>query len=468
MIDDPIASARQPFPTEPGAAPGSLEGPASPRSCDVLVIGGGPGGSTAAALLAQRGWRVTLLEKEQHPRFHIGESLLPMNMPILERLGVLDEVARIGILKEGADFTCTQESSDYHTFLFARAFDKRHPTAYEVRRSEFDELLLRNSARLGAQVLERVRVEEVAFQPQGGAAVRAVDADGRRLDWQARFVVDASGRDTFLGRAIGLKRKNPRHSSAAIFAHFRNGERRPGRNAGNISIYQFAQGWMWMIPLRDNVMSVGCVCWPEYMKQRTGSLEEFFKQTIASCPEAASRLRQAELTGEVRATGNYSYTSSRMAGRDYVLVGDAFAFVDPIFSSGVYLAMNSACHAVDAVDASLRDPQAATAVMQRFDRQVRRGLGMFSWFIYRFTTPAMRHLFAHPRNLFRMEEAVTSLLAGDVFRRSEVLLRLRLFQLIYFISSVARTREGLRWRRRRHRNLQVVFSGGTTAQDRNV
>jgi flavin-dependent dehydrogenase len=438
---------------------------AAVNSCDVLVIGGGPAGSTAAALLVERGWKVTLMEKAKHPRFHIGESLLPMNMPILERLGVMDRVREIGLVKAGADFTCEAEAEGYHTYLFSQTFDRRHPTAFEVPRAKFDEMLLRNSAARGADVREEVTVTAVDFLPQGGARVTVADAAGTRQVWTCRFVVDASGRDTFMGRKFGVKRKNPKHASAAIFGHFRNGERRPGSNAGNISIYQFQHGWMWMIPLRDNVMSVGCVCWPEYLKQRQGSSTEFLRQTIALVPAAAKRLESAELISEVRVTGNYSYTSSGMYGKDYVMVGDSYAFVDPIFSSGVYLAMNSASLAAHAVDVSLRDPAKGAAQMRRFERTVRQGLGVFSWFIYRFTTPAMRRMFAGPRNIWRLEDGVTSLLAGDVFGNPAVTLRLRIFKVIYGAQTLTMARAGFDWWRRRRRNAKLRFAGGTTPQD---
>ena len=162
--------------------------------CDVLVVGGGPAGSTISALLAERGWRVTLLEKERHPRFHIGESLLPLNLPILERLGVLDQVDAIGIKKPGADFNSMLEVNGHHQFHFSFALDKRHPYAYEVKRSEFDHLLLRNSAAKGSQVLEEVRVTKVEFRPGGDPVVHAVDSAGAAREWRCRFLVDASGR----------------------------------------------------------------------------------------------------------------------------------------------------------------------------------------------------------------------------------------------------------------------------------
>ena len=231
----------------------------------------------------------------------------------------------------------------------------------------------------------------------------------------ARYVVDASGRETLLGNALKLKRKNDKHQSAAIFAHFRGVEHRPGEDAGNISIYNFEHGWCWFIPLRNGVMSVGCVCWPEYLKQRRGRQRAFLLDTLEMMPDAWARMTAAEMIAEVRVTGNYSYTCSRMAGPGWVMVGDAYAFVDPVFSSGVYLAMHSGKQAAALVDAVLREPAREAALQAAFTRRIRRGVRVFSWFIYRFNSPIMRGLFASPRNVWRVEDGVISMLAGDVF-----------------------------------------------------
>lgn len=213
-----------------------------PQQCDVLVIGGGPGGSTAAALLAARGRKVVLLEKDVHPRFHIGESLLPANLPLLEQLGVLDEVAAIGMPKWGVEFI--SPSHRHVTALkFTDAWDKTLAGAYQVRRSEFDQLLLRNAARKGVLVFEGNRVRQVSFRPGfGGADVQSAAADGAVQEWDARLVVDASGRDTFLGHRLRIKEKNSRHASAAVYGHFVNAERHAGSREGDISIYWFEHG----------------------------------------------------------------------------------------------------------------------------------------------------------------------------------------------------------------------------------
>jgi flavin-dependent dehydrogenase len=416
--------------------------------CDVLVVGGGPAGATIGALLAQRGRSVVVLDKDTHPRFHIGESLLPLNLPLFERLGVLDEVHRIGLVKHCAEFD-SREHGRRQAFDFGNAWACRWPHAYQVRRSELDLLLLRNCARRGAEVHEATRVTAVDFDAPDAVRVAAKGPDGTR-EWRARFLVDASGRDTFLAGRFGIKRPNRKHASAAIYGHFRNARRNPGRDEGNISIYWFPHGWCWFIPLKDGTTSVGAVCWPYYLKSRQGDLTAFFRDTIALAPGLAERLADAELTGPATATGNYSYTSERMAGDRYIMVGDAFAFVDPVFSSGVYLAMSSAFAGADVVETCLDAPADAAVAQARFDRTVRQGLARFSWMIYRMTSPVMRNLIMAPQNRLGIESAVISFLAGDVFASGPVWRRLLAFRAVYYLSSMASLPTALRaWARRR-------------------
>lgn len=406
---------------------------------DVAIVGAGPAGSTAAALLAEKGRRVIVFDKDRHPRFHIGESLLPLNLPLFERLGVHDAVRQVGLVKRAAEFH-SQEHNASQKFFFRDAWDGSPGHAYQVRRAEFDLALASNARARGAQVIEGCKVEQVQFGGDGVQLVARAD-DGAEIKVAARYLLDASGRDTLLAGQLKLKQKNPKHTSAALYGHFRGAKRWEGEDEGNISVYWFAHGWMWFIPLADGTTSVGAVCWPYYLKTRQTDPSSFFIETLKMAPMLWERLKDAELIAPATATGNYSYACTKMHGERWIMIGDAFAFVDPVFSSGVYLAMNSAAFAVEAVDGALKNPADAPRLFAAFDRRVRRGLATFSWMIYRMTSPVMRDLLMAPRDVFGVKRAVISFLAGDVYQPGPVRRRIYAFRAIYYISAA------LDWRR---------------------
>jgi flavin-dependent dehydrogenase len=427
---------------------------------DVLVIGGGPAGATISTLLAKRGRHVVLIEKDQHPRFHIGESLLPMNLPLFQELGVADEVADIGMHKNGIDFYARENGETrLTTIYFDEAMDNRFPHAYQVRRSEFDRLLLDNAQRCGVDVHQQTRVTSLDRLETDGCAARIVDSDGREGTVTARFLVDASGRDTFLSRRLKMLRRNPDHNAAAVFSHFRNVPRREGRDEGNIGLHWFEYGWFWVIPLKDGATSVGAVCWPEYLKTRGDMpLDDFLRQTIANSPTLSPLMGSAEQITAAQGTGNYSYWSDRLYGDGYLMVGDAFAFIDPVFSSGVFLAMKSGQSGAKAIDAILGGAPNANALLAQHERFLRRGIRIVSWFIYRYNSPALRRLFMNPSNRSNVKAAVISVLAGDTFDRTPIGVPVFLFKLLYLIFSLSTWRDSLAFGFRRRRNNRMPDS----------
>ena len=426
------------------------------QTCDVLVIGGGPAGTTVAPLLAEKGYKVVLLEKARHPRFHIGESLLPANLPLFERLGIADQVKAIGMEKWGAEFVSPQHDMS-QTFHFADAWDKSMPHAYQVKRAEFDTILIRNAADKGVEVHENCKAKAVDFQADDTAVVSAQHDDGREVEWQARFVVDASGRDTFLANRFQIKHRNPKHNSSAIYGHFSGAKRHDGQAEGNITIFWFDHGWFWFIPMMNDATSIGMVTWPYYMKTiGERSLEQFLRDGIAMCPGLAERLKDAKLETKVEATGNFSYVSERNHGANYLLLGDAYAFIDPVFSSGVMLAMNSGVIGAEAIDTCLKTPAKAAAALKRFDALMKHGPKEFSWFIYRVTNPIMRDFFMYPKNIFRVKEALLSVLAGDIFGKTPIWRSILMFKVLYYLANIFQPKRAFMGWKRRNFNIRPV------------
>ena len=403
--------------------------------CDVLVIGGGPAGSTAATLLAEAGRDVLLVEKSAHPRFHIGESLLPRNAAVLERLGMLGAVQAMGVHKPGAEFV-SDRTGRSTAFAFRHALNPAYTHAWQVRRAEFDATLFANAARRGARTMERTRIAGIRFAPNGGRAEGTAIGPGGEALISPRFVLDASGRDAFLAGKLRLKDADKRNNTAALYAHFRSVERREGDLEGYISIHLAEDGWFWLIPLPGDVMSVGFVANQAVWKRRGGGPRELFLDRIAASPTVSARMAAAELASEIVSTGNYSYRARCGHGDGFLMIGDAFGFVDPMFSTGVLMAMTAGELGADAADAWLDDPRRGRALCARAGRDLARGMDRISWLIYRINDPVLRSLFMAPRNALGMRDGLISLLAGNLHGEWRTAIPVLAFKTVYHAATL--------------------------------
>jgi flavin-dependent dehydrogenase len=379
---------------------------------DVIVVGGGPGGSTTGAFLAKAGRSVLLFEREPFPRFHVGESLLPATLPIFDRLGVHPTIAERGFqVKVGAAFH-DQESGLEHTFYFLR--DKPWPSySYQVPRAEFDTVLLEHARKLGVDVRQPATVETVTFDADGVTVT--AESHGQRTEARGRFLVDASGRAGLLAQKVGGRERVPNLGKVALFAHWRAAWRAPAPDEGNIRIYIFDNGWFWWIPLAGGLTSVGCVMHAKTVRDWTGPPEALYREMIRRCRKVAEQLGGAEQATEVHREANFAYRNAPVVGDRFLAVGDAVAFVDPIFSGGVHIAMQSGELAARAIDRALADGRFEARRFAAYERRVWGGLRPFFKFIHKYYEPAFLELFLQPKGAFGMIDAVLSVLSGGSF-----------------------------------------------------
>lgn len=343
---------------------------------DVIVIGGGPAGSTTASYLAMAGFDVALFERERFPREHVGESLLPFCHGLFEELGVLDQMKQHFVRKPGVRFV-TADGKHFTTWCFDRVIDDESYLSFQVARAEFDQLLLRNSSRLGVSVHEETKVVDAEFVDPGdeshGVTVTVEAADGSTRDYRARFLLDASGRSTFMGTRMRERKANPDLDRTALWTHYGNVELKGGLEEG-ISVIVYLggdkKGWAWVFPLGVDRVTVGFVTDNAYIRTRKKELEDqhgadwklaLMEGEVHSSPFIHRILEGAERTKPLYVNGDYSYTVETKYGPDFALVGDAGRFIDPIFSSGVFLSMKSGRIVAGAIEAMLggdnpRDP----------------------------------------------------------------------------------------------------------------
>lgn len=348
---------------------------------DVIVVGGGPAGSTTAGLLAKWGRRVLVLEKEKFPRYHIGESLVPGCMPIFEQLGVLDEIeaAASGMKKYGITFLWGANPKPWQ-MEFAEVCP--HPYSFEVKRAEFDNILLNNSRRLGATVIEEATVREPVFEEGRCIGVRYVRAHSDELiEVRAPMVVDASGQAKFLGHRLGAVDWHDDLKNLAVWSYFQGGTRHPGRFAGNITVENRPTGWLWMIPFGDDSCSVGFVGPVEEFTGAGKPPAEILKEQIAVSTQVKELLATATEIEGSRTAKDWSYSCEQMTAPGALLVGDAAAFVDPLFSTGVMLGMKGATAAARSIHAILDEPEREAEFAASYEQAYREFLGTVVTFV---------------------------------------------------------------------------------------
>jgi flavin-dependent dehydrogenase len=395
---------------------------------DAAVVGGGPGGSTTATALARRGRRVLLLEREQFPRFHIGESQLPWTNEIFQALGVQDAIAAAGFVQKwGASFRTLDGAIEQYAD-FAQAAETPRPQTIQVPRAAFDELLLRHAEKCGVAVRERHRALEASFDP-AGVTLRFADPEGAERTVRVGVIVDASGRTGFLAKKLGRHAFDTQLRNIAVHAQYENIPRLPGRRAGDIRMFTRPDmGWLWLIPLSETVTSVGAVI-PQVVHRRVSRAtpEESLAYYLEDTPSAAHLLAAARRVSPARFDADYSYLGTELAGDRWVAVGDAAAFLDPIFSTGVLLAMQGGLDAAAAIDAGLRHGDLSRRRFAAYDRLARARYHHFRRFAVGFYDPNFRDLWFRRTNRWGVYEAVLSVLAGNWRPSLAVRLRIRLF-----------------------------------------
>jgi flavin-dependent dehydrogenase len=352
---------------------------ATEQSIDVIVIGGGPSGSSTATLLAQKGLRVHLFERDHFPRFHIGESLIPHTYHVIKRLGLLDKMKASHFTQKRSVQFVTEHGKLSEPFYFDDYDPHERSQTWQVRRAEFDNLLLDNAKQHGVKVTEGARVLEVLFEGDRAVGVKVKTEDGVEQSYFAKVVVDAAGQSGLLIDRFKLRQWDPVLKKSAIWTYFKGAHRDSGRDAGPTIVMQTKgkKGWFWYIPLHDDIVSVGVVAGYDYLFQNrdTKDIEKIYAEEVERCPGLQPRIENATRCDIYRTQKEYSYVAKQCAGNGWVLVGDAFGFLDPLYSSGVLLALKSADLAADAIGDAIAANDVSETRLRSWEAGYLQGMG---------------------------------------------------------------------------------------------
>lgn len=400
---------------------------------DVVIIGGGPAGSTAAATLAKAGRRVLVLEKEKFPRFHVGESLLPYNRRIFDELGVWPKLAAAGFMrKRGAQFLMGNGSHRVRLDFSKGAFTE-YPESIQVERAKFDELLLNHARECGAEVREECLVLQHQVRADG-VVIRYRTAKGAEQEAHAGFLMDASGLSNLTANRESIRKFYPGHKKVAIFGHFANLDMPQGDEKGDILIVRRENSWFWMIPLEDNKTSVGLVLDRGDFQTPGKDASQIYHEAVRTTPTVSGRFARAEALTPLNVVTDFSYRNDRLVDPRVVRIGDASGFIDPIFSSGVMLAMTSGQHGARAVDEALSAGAAMTPALRAYEKATRRRIGQYWEFIENFYKPHFAQLFFQPDNRLRMVCSINAVLAGCTDLSFAAWWRLRIFFFLAWLN----------------------------------
>ncbi|TWU24163.1 putative FAD-dependent oxidoreductase LodB [Novipirellula galeiformis] len=389
-------------------------------SYDCVVVGGGPGGCSAAAITAEGGLSTLLIERDPFPRFHIGESLMPEVYWPLQRLGMISRMQQAGFQAKKSVQFVTHRGTESAPFFFREHDMRECSSTWQVERSEFDKMLFDRAEELGADCFDRTRLLDVRFdemQKVIGVTVRDKDGNDHAID--CPVVIDATGQQSFIANKLGLRQVNPDLRKVAVWSYYRDALRGEGDNEGATIILntESKDSWFWFIPLSRGITSIGCVGDTDYMLKGRGKPEQVYFEEMERCPGLQSRLENATRLGDIRTAKEFSYMTTQHAGDGWVLVGDALGFLDPVYSSGVYFALEMGVRAADAVVDGFKKNDFSASQLGRWTPEFLEGMQWLRKLVYAFYRKEFsigRFMKEHPEHRGR----VTDLLIGRIFDES--------------------------------------------------